>query len=38
LTLTDLKFIVAVMLDRYPDLAEKHVGGWLGGKAEFLKA
>ena len=27
-----------VMLDKYPDLAEKHVGRWLGGKAEFLKA
>ncbi len=27
-----------VMLDKYPDLAEKHVERWLGGKAEFLKA
>ncbi|WP_395057470.1 ATP-dependent DNA helicase RecG [Polaromonas sp.] len=26
------------MLDRYPDMAEKHVYRWLGGKAEFLKA
>ncbi len=26
------------MLDRYPDMAEKHVNRWLGGKAEFLKA
>ena len=27
-----------VMLDKYPDLAEKHIGRWLGGKAEYLKA
>ena len=27
-----------VMLDKYPDLAEKHVERWMGGKAEFLKA
>ena len=27
-----------VMLDKYPELAEKHVYRWLGGKAEFLKA
>jgi ATP-dependent DNA helicase RecG len=26
------------MLDEFPALAEKHVGRWLGGKAEFLKA
>ncbi|MES2942213.1 MAG: ATP-dependent DNA helicase RecG [Pseudomonadota bacterium] len=26
------------MLDRYPDLARRHVLRWLGGKAEFLKA
>ena len=26
------------MLDRYPDLAEKHVHRWLGSKAEYLKA
>ncbi|MFM7025324.1 MAG: ATP-dependent DNA helicase RecG [Limnohabitans sp.] len=26
------------MLDRHPDLAQRHVGRWLGGKAEFLKA
>ena len=26
------------MLDRFPELAVKHVDRWLGGKAEFLKA
>ena len=26
------------MLDRHPDLAEKHVDRWLGSKAEYLKA
>jgi ATP-dependent DNA helicase RecG len=27
-----------LMLARYPDLAERHVNRWLGGRAEFLKA
>ena len=27
-----------VMLDRYPNLAEKHVARWLGGKVDYLKA
>lgn len=26
------------MLDRHPDLAERHVARWLGGKWEYLKA
>ena len=26
------------MLDRHPDLAQRHVGRWLGGKSEYLKA
>jgi ATP-dependent DNA helicase RecG len=26
------------MLDQYPDLAERHIGRWLGGKSEYLKA
>ncbi|OQW87540.1 MAG: ATP-dependent DNA helicase RecG [Rhodoferax ferrireducens] len=30
--------LAPVMLDSYPQLAEKHVQRWLGGKAEFLKA
>jgi ATP-dependent DNA helicase RecG len=30
--------LAPVMLDRYPQLAERHVQRWLGGKAEFLKA
>jgi ATP-dependent DNA helicase RecG len=28
----------AVMLDRHPDLAQKHVARWLGSKADFLMA
>ena len=27
-----------VMLDKCPELAEKHVNRWLGGRAEYLKA
>lgn len=27
-----------VMLDQHPELAQRHVMRWLGGKAEFLKA
>jgi ATP-dependent DNA helicase RecG len=27
-----------LMLDRYPDLAHQHVGRWLGGKVDYLKA
>ena len=27
-----------VMLAQYPELAEKHIARWLGGKAEYLKA
>ena len=30
--------VAPVMLDQYPDMAERHVLRWLGGKAEFLKA
>jgi ATP-dependent DNA helicase RecG len=30
--------VAPVMLDQYPELAERHVLRWLGGKAEFLKA
>ncbi|TAM35493.1 MAG: ATP-dependent DNA helicase RecG [Burkholderiaceae bacterium] len=26
------------MLDQYPDLAQKHVQRWLGGKSDYLKA
>lgn len=26
------------MLDRFPELAQKHIGRWLGGKSEYLKA
>ncbi len=27
-----------MMLDKFPELAQKHVQRWLGGKAEYLKA
>ena len=27
-----------VMLENYPDWAERHIARWLGGKSEFLKA
>ncbi len=30
--------LAPVMLDKYPDLAQRHILRWLGGKAEFLKA
>jgi ATP-dependent DNA helicase RecG len=30
--------LAPMMLDRYPQLAEKHTGRWLGGKSEYLKA
>jgi ATP-dependent DNA helicase RecG len=30
--------LAPVMLDKFPELAQKHVLRWLGGKAEFLKA
>jgi ATP-dependent DNA helicase RecG len=26
------------MLDMHPELAERHVSRWLGGKSDFLKA
>ena len=26
------------LLDAHPQLAERHVGRWLGGKSEYLKA
>ncbi len=30
--------VAPVMLDLHPELAEKHVQRWLGGRAEYLKA
>jgi ATP-dependent DNA helicase RecG len=30
--------LAPMMLDRYPQLAEKHTARWLGGKSEYLKA
>jgi ATP-dependent DNA helicase RecG len=26
------------MLDNYPDMAQRHIERWLGGKSDFLKA
>ncbi|WP_341913820.1 ATP-dependent DNA helicase RecG [Polaromonas sp. YR568] len=36
--LTWARALAPVMLDKYPDLAHRHILRWLGGKAEFLKA
>jgi ATP-dependent DNA helicase RecG len=30
--------LAPVMLDRFPEYAQRHVGRWLGGKSEYLKA
>ncbi len=30
--------LAPLMLDKYPELADRHVGRWLGGKSDFLKA
>ena len=30
--------IAPVILEKYPDMAERHIARWLGGKSEFLKA
>ncbi|MEA3394403.1 MAG: ATP-dependent DNA helicase RecG [Pseudomonadota bacterium] len=30
--------VAPLMLDRYPELAAKHVARWLGGKIDYLKA
>jgi ATP-dependent DNA helicase RecG len=30
--------LAPVMLDRYPELAARHVARWLGGKSDYLKA
>jgi ATP-dependent DNA helicase RecG len=27
-----------LLLEKYPDMAERHIARWLGGKSEFLKA
>ena len=27
-----------MLLEKYPDMAERHIARWLGGKSEFLKA
>jgi ATP-dependent DNA helicase RecG len=26
------------MLDQHPELAEKHIARWLGGRVDYLKA
>jgi ATP-dependent DNA helicase RecG len=30
--------LAPLMLDQYPEQAERHVQRWLGGKSDFLKA
>jgi ATP-dependent DNA helicase RecG len=30
--------VAPAMLDQHPDLAQRHIDRWLGGKAEYLKA
>ena len=30
--------LAPLMLDKYPELAAKHVARWLGGKSDYLKA
>ncbi len=30
--------LAPIMIDQHPDLASQHIGRWLGGKAEYLKA
>jgi ATP-dependent DNA helicase RecG len=30
--------LAPLMLDRHAGLAERHIGRWLGGKSEYLKA
>ena len=30
--------LAPLMLDKYPELADRHVSSWLGGKSDFLKA
>ncbi|WP_404301008.1 ATP-dependent DNA helicase RecG [Alicycliphilus denitrificans] len=30
--------LAPVMLDRHPDLAQRHVARWLGGRSDYLKA
>jgi ATP-dependent DNA helicase RecG len=33
-----IRALAAAILDRYPELAARHVARWLGGKSDFLKA
>ena len=30
--------LAPVMLDKYPEMAKRHIERWLGGKSDFLKA
>jgi ATP-dependent DNA helicase RecG len=30
--------VAPALLEKYPDMAERHIARWLGGKSEFLKA
>jgi ATP-dependent DNA helicase RecG len=33
-----VRALAPAMLDHHPQLAERHVNRWLGGKSEYLKA
>ena len=32
------RHVAPMLLEKYPDMAERHIARWLGGKSEFLKA
>jgi ATP-dependent DNA helicase RecG len=36
--LEKIRALAPAILDRHPDLAERHVARWLGGKSDYLKA
>lgn len=36
--LASARRLAAVMLDQYPELVDRHIARWLGGKADYLKA
>ncbi len=36
--LEKVRALAPAMLDQHPDLAERHVARWLGGKSDYLKA
>jgi ATP-dependent DNA helicase RecG len=32
------RYLAPTMLDQYPDLAERHISRWMGGRVDYLKA